>query len=643
MRCGIILFLLTILTPVSWGSNWTEGHKTLLYIRVDFSDLPGDPVSTRELRITLAKVEKYFWENSYGNLTIKTAFCPTVRLPRPAAFYEADKDQQDIIRDAREGAKKLGFDSASYTLDIVAFRTLHGGDSELAAIGGKGARILNNFRCGITLHAIGHNLGLPHSSFWRTTDGTILGEGASEEYGDWYDPMGGGGNEDAPRNHLVIRSKAILGWLGKNGLTNVTTSGTYPLFAQDLPGAGPRGLHLVRDDKIEYWVEFRQLVPENSNMMNGIRILRSYKNRNAVDLLNMNPDSPNGVGDAPLLLGHTFCDPDAGIYITPVGVRKTTPPSMDVVVKLGKFVQSPPPALSITARTNTPGRGRPLDLKCEAAPASGLLYSWDFGDGTFEAGHAATQHIWKEDDRDYLVRASVTDMQGQSASQLKVITIGIPSTGQITGTVMADGKPLDGARINIEPADSAAAELLRDKSKPVNNTTLSDSSGNFALVGVSKGFYIIRLFKTGYYILPMKVLCPNPRPLKFLAIRPGEQRIHAPGVRTVPLHIHATIDGSDELSITTSGATWRHFDWSWPENITVNDLPMNPHQGLKNAGQSLFLPQNVRLDSAVILKKSGRGSIDMWLQGKALVIHFNDPQNGAGDYDLEIELETGRE
>jgi len=316
-----------------WASQWTEGKKTLLYIRIDFNDLQGEPVPRNNIVTILQQVDAYYQRVSYGKLSIKSTVTPTFRMPRTAQWYDAAEDKEQIIRDARSAAKAAGFGTAQFDLDIVAFKTKKGGDSGVGAVGGKGLRLLNNFRFGVTVHELGHNFGLPHTKLWKTSDGSIIGPGKSVDFGDPYDPMGGGG--DDPRNHFSIRSKFLLGWLGPDGIRNVTNSGTYQIYAQDAPGArGVRGLRIARDAKSIYWIEFRQQISENPFMMNGVRILRSYSDNNELDLLDTTPDSSRGAKDAALSLGSTFSDKEAGIYITPVKKSATTPASLDMVVKL---------------------------------------------------------------------------------------------------------------------------------------------------------------------------------------------------------------------------------------------------------------------------------------------------------------------
>jgi hypothetical protein len=635
-------FIAFLLLGFAFGSSWTEGHKTLLYIRIDFTDLPGDPVETSKIKSTLSRVEAYFRDNSYGDLVIQSTTTPTLRMPHPASFYEGNLDQQQVINDARAAAKIAGFDTQCFTFDIVAFRTLRGGDSELAVIGGKGARILNNFRYGITIHAIGHNLGLPHSRFWRTTDGSIIGTGEAEEYGDVYDPMGGGGNEDAIRNHLIIRSKAILGWLGQSGLTNVTSSGLYRLFPQDLAMSGCRGLHIDRDSHTEYWVEFRQLIIDNPRMMNGIRLLRSDKDRGTVDLLSMNPGSPDGASDAPLLLGHTFSDAEAGIFITPFVLRKTQVPSMDVFVKLGKRPPNGPISLRLKSATENGEVNQPLEFIAQVSNPSraSLIYAWDFGDGTFECStQPKASHAWTTDNRDFLVRSYVTDLWGQEAAASKGIMIGHSQTQRLSGAVTDGDRPLTGVRLNIAPAYEPTGELLFETKLMGPRSILDDDDGQFLFIGLSdRGTYMVRASKPGYFILPFKSTCPSTKPLKFNAVKLNSASSVSSSQNLIRLHVHARIDGHDELWISRRQANWRHLSWEWPTNIELNNVSMDPHKTLANTGENAFLPANVNLESAVMTKKSGRGALDLYRQDESLVVVFDDPQPGADDYEMDIEF-----
>ncbi len=452
--------------------------------------------------------------------------------------------------------------------------------------------------------------------------------------------MGGGGTDSPSRNHLVIRSKARLGWLGTDGLTKVTASGRYRLFPQDTATSGPRGLHIRRDPQTEYWVEFRRLVTDNPNVMRGIRILRSYAGSNAVDLLNMNPGSGHGAGDAALLLGHTFSDPEAGIHITPVAIDETKASSIDVVVNFERSSSKEPLTLRGTLSKDATGPGQTVDLAAETVnPDQGpLLYSWDFGDGTYDCGHARTRHAWKQSGRDYLVSAFVTDLKGRTAGWSGLISIGRSTTRKIIGTIDDGGKPLDGVRVSLQPVAYSANASWQEARNRSGDSTLSGSDGKFYFVGLAHELYILRAYKPGYFILPMKLAAPPPHSLKLTATSLSGKRTVHPGWQTTTLSVHATIDGTDELRLSGAGAHWRHFAWNWPSQVTFNGVPMDPHAPRLNSVGSGLLPRGTLLDTAVVRKKSGRGTIDAYLAEHVLVVQFDDPQPGAGDYNLEIEF-----
>jgi hypothetical protein len=625
---SLVLLFVAAARPAC-ASPWTLGKKTLLYIRVDFQDLPGDPIPDKDLAKILRQFDQYIAQNSYGSCLFTSTFTPTVRLPQMAAWYVASKDQEQIIRDARAAAKAVGFDTDRYDLDLVAYDTPGGGGSGVGAIGGKGARLLNNFRLGITIHELGHNLGLPHSQFWRSSDGTILGPGQAEEYGDPCDPMGGGGGQDESMfHHYEVRSKAILGWLGNNGIVNVKTSGVYRIFAQDMPGnAMPRGLMIQRDPKTQYWIEYRQLMPENPYVSNGARILRCFPAANQIQLLDMTPDSPAGANDAALVVGRTFSDDQAAIHITPIAKNNTDPISLDISVVFGTFPRTKPPVIELTANASSVDPGEPITFRAASRdPEHNLLfYAWDFGDGTFDWGKPWVKHVWKETDRDYLVRCSVTDMRGGYADRIMLITIGRPATCHLVGTVAAlNGAPVQGAHVEVFPT----------------NSTRTDSGGNFALVGLRPGDYTVSARKVDGKFRPQPVACPTTGPIAIQSVLPlpfhdGPSHNH----RAIKLHIHANIDGTDELRITPTSAHWTHGGWSWPTNISLNGVAMDPHVDLPNTGSSAFLSPDADLDSAVIVAKKARGVIDFYLDRGTLVVTFDDPAPGSDDYDADIEFQ----
>ena len=509
---AFVIFLAAGYSHLISASGLAVGKKPLLFIRIDFEDIQGEPVSQTKAAQVMQTVEDYYREVSDGKLSIETTFTPTFRMPHTAAWYANHHPQRD--QDARAAAKAAGFNPAKFDLEIMVFNSAVGGDG-VGIYRGKGLWLAPPIGFSGVVHELGHNFGLPHSGVWKAWDGSVIGAGTPLYYGDIYDPMGGGG--DDPRNHFNIRSKVLLGWWGPGDIFEVTQSGKYQIYAQDLPGAsGPRGLRIVRDARNVYWVEFRQLISENPYMMNGVRILKCCADESGrVDmtsnLLDMTPGSPLGCKDAPLLLGRTFCDDEAGIYITPVAKRSTTPESLDIVVNMGHYTNNHPPLLRLTSTTRTANVGEPIVFRATGNDADGdtLEYSWDFGDGSFEWGKPVATHSWKEPDRDFAVRCSVTDMKGGTATKLLVVTIGHPLLHRLVGVVSSNGKPLENVLI---AADTA-------------NSTVTVSDGLFVLTDLKSGKHRITARTGGYWVKPVSVDCPETKSIRLLAFPLGRDAI----------------------------------------------------------------------------------------------------------------------
>src|SRR5690606_7152067 len=113
-------------------------------------------------------------------------------------------------------------------------------------------------------------------------------------------------------------AKNFLNWLPDEAIETVESSGTYRIFAHDMPNAtGLRALTIRCDDTRSYWVEFQQLQETNFYLTNGALIYWGYdKKLRTNSLLDMTPGSKAGVADAPLLIGRTFSDGERGIHIT---------------------------------------------------------------------------------------------------------------------------------------------------------------------------------------------------------------------------------------------------------------------------------------------------------------------------------------
>jgi PKD domain/Carboxypeptidase regulatory-like domain len=467
MNRAIVAFLaaalaLPALAPAKYR---TLGERTLLVIRVDFPDLPGDPVPEKKLRKLLDGTEAYYKDNSFGKLTIQSTITPTIRVPKPQQAYEIDFGKVGI--DARVAVRAAGFDPSKFDFDAFVFSTHDKQFRDFGAVNAKGLHLGNGTSLGPMCHELGHNLGLPHVQWWESTDGSVIGgAGKWQNYGDIYDWMGAGGVAgagDDPRCHFSAPLKSQLGWLGPNGYINSTTaSGKYRIYAEDLPGDDPpRALRLPRNDNEIYWVEFRQLFRDKPFLMNGVRLLRTYVKPHDPDVLDASPSSPLGREDGGVLIGQTYCDPEAGIYITPVGKGGTTPESVEVVVNRGRFLTNHPPTVRFVSSAGSPLSPAPMivqpkqdvELQVEASDPDHdeLQYSWDFGDEKFDWGKSKVTHRWMRANGQFQVRCVVTDMKGGSASVGLLVVAGTGHWPRISGRVVdTAGRPVADVWLRVD-------------------------------------------------------------------------------------------------------------------------------------------------------------------------------------------------
>ncbi len=345
--------------PDAPDSSWTEGAKTVLVIRCDFSDKTGEPLDHYDQPLTLSRaqsllnndVNSFYVDNSYNKTSMQATVTPVVRLPQTFAYYSQGSNYNVMLTDARVAARAAGYETNNYNLDLVTFSyTPNIGWAGIAAVGAKSAMLNGAFYLPETAHELGHNYGLLHANLWRTTDGTSIGAGSNAEYGDCYDNMGACVNGTASR-HFNSHYKRNLDWLTDANVQTVTSSGTYRIIAQDSPTAGGiRTLKIAKDPTKNYWIEFRQQLTYFPAAMNGALIRWDYSSYDfqQTQVLDMNP-STTGVRDEPLAIGQSFYDAESNIKITVVGKGGTTPESLDVRVELnGSATPTPTPTATPT-------------------------------------------------------------------------------------------------------------------------------------------------------------------------------------------------------------------------------------------------------------------------------------------------------
>ncbi len=214
--------------PPSIG--WTQGPKTVLYMRVNFPDDLSEPISASDAYSRMSSVNDFYVQGSYNTTSLTPTVTPLLTLPQSKAWYSTAGPGQ-LLTDARAVALAAGFATANYSWDIVCHPSVPGFNwGGLAFVGGKGVW-LQSPGVGVTCHELGHNYGLWHANYWDTsTNSSIIGPGTHVEYGNVYDTMGpaGGGNDEFNAMH-----KSILQWLPNDYYYTVITNGVYRIFPFD--------------------------------------------------------------------------------------------------------------------------------------------------------------------------------------------------------------------------------------------------------------------------------------------------------------------------------------------------------------------------------------------------------------------------
>lgn len=454
------------------ASPWTVGTKPLRFIRVDFSDAPGDPMPLATAQSLAQQLNTYLRAASFNKTQLNMTVIPsTLRMPRTKAAYDNANDTDGLLTDARSAASTAGYPAMPGGLDVVLFTTVPGWDwAGLGFIGQSGAWINGAFNLGTIAHEVGHNYGLYHANFWQASNETIIGSGSSLEYGNPFEIMGDGDG------HYNAWYKWDLDWFAASEVAIAATSNQYRVYDLEQPISG--GTHAVKvpiGSTRDYWVEFRPAA--GGTLARGASLNWGYSRSDSSDLLDMTPWTSTA-NDSALVVGRTFSDFTSGIHITPIAVAQTMPLSLDVVVNRGLFATNHAPVVTVACAPT----GQQLACTATASDQDGdtLAYYWDFGDGAASTNQAMqTRTI--SGAKDVLARVTVSDLKGGTATASAVVKFGNPGTLRISGLVTENGIGVEGVRVYSG---------LR--------TTWTNSDGTYTLVGLSGGAYQVSARKTGY-------------------------------------------------------------------------------------------------------------------------------------------------
>jgi hypothetical protein len=442
----------------------------------------------------ISDTASWYEAHSYHALSITGDVTPLVILPQSKSWY-SQQPPADLLADARAAALVLGFDTSQYDLDVVRYTPIPGWDFlGLAATGKKGVW-LQSSSAGVLIHELGHCFGLAHANAWAGLDDSVIGPGSVIDYGNPFDTMALP-QADVFLYHFNVIWKRRLNWLPVDSIRQITNSATVRLFAFDVPGLSGGncyGIRIRKDDYRDYWLEFRQSLPDNRWSSGGILINSSGtpSGESGAYLLDTTPGTPtgnSGYDDSFLRVGSTFSDNLEGIHITPLKVGTTgTARWVDVQIHFGSFPANSAPLLVVMASRTNAAVGEELGFVATAGDADGdpLAFHWDFGDLTDGDGATAGK-AWAAPGH-YVVRCTVSDLKGGNASRSVLVTVDAPNTLVVRGRVYGpDGNGLSEVRVH----NGLPGELYRG--------TRTDVDGSYILPNLPSGSHQLVATKYGY-------------------------------------------------------------------------------------------------------------------------------------------------
>jgi hypothetical protein len=281
---------------------------------------PWSPEESRsEVFTGVNSANAFYQEESYGGISL------TGKLDADGdVFGWFSIDSSAAGCSAEEWRSKANAAAAAAGIDLSGYQQLlysfpwQSSCSWLGTAGGTWAMINGNLfgrRAQVTIHEVGHNLGLLHAGSWTCTSAgarvQISETCVVTEYGDPFDAMG-----NIASRHNNGWNLAKLGVLAPGNVATIGASGVYQVRSALHPTAEPTVLRIPRAKAVNgnvnswYYLEVRERggIFENvlDDSITGVSIRATAGNSSPETLLlDANPATAT-FRDAPLGVGQTF-------------------------------------------------------------------------------------------------------------------------------------------------------------------------------------------------------------------------------------------------------------------------------------------------------------------------------------------------
>lgn len=482
-------------------ASWTLGGKRLLYIPTLYSDQGSPPTTRTAAESSLAQVAQYYATQSYQQTALTSVVTDPITAPQPASYYSGAGLVQ-LYNDVTALARTAGWDPDEF--DFVFIRHSGGpGGPGVGLVGQKGAWVQTD-SWSVLAHELGHNYGLFHANAWRARTSFPSGPGEIVEYADAFDMMG------PNRGSFNAYEKSVLHWMPDWAVPRITNSGVYRIQAFDTASIVSNQVYAltVRKDVRDYWLDFRGEFKNGTlapYALNGLQIHwpQWSQSRGGSTLVDSTSGTPQDFNDAPLAIGRTFSDSQAGVHITTLN-RSTVPGQwldVSIVFDDGSNNSSPAATLSTSSTNVSPGEAVTFAVHGTDPEGDPLSYGWEMSASgnaavlTVSSNSPNLSYAWSTTGR-YEVRCTVSDMRGGIAFVSTVVNVGASSDYAISGIVTnADGAPRQNVRV-YSLSSSVSVSSPTYVTHSTYRSGMTDSSGRYVVLNVPGGSQTVRVLPT---------------------------------------------------------------------------------------------------------------------------------------------------
>jgi hypothetical protein len=296
----------------------------------------------------------WFQATSYGSLGTAGAATNWLPIAAPSApggaGYTPCDNVGQIETEGDQAASSAGYSLPSFDHFVYYYPTCPGEQwGGWGEVQGNRTWLIGEMDTRVSVHELGHNLGLEHShSAACTSNGQSVPFSTActlSEYGDPVSAMGAG---FSGQGMYAPSQEAYLGWLGtgSHAVATVTASATYILVPYESVSGGLQALEVSDGAGTVLWMEYRQPTGNDSFLWTGDTdgvLIRTADASNASILYDM---TGGGVTNAALPAGASWFDPVGNMVVT---VRNADASGATVSITTGVTSPSAPTSVQATA------------------------------------------------------------------------------------------------------------------------------------------------------------------------------------------------------------------------------------------------------------------------------------------------------